>query len=83
MKSYLGGKNKPQDVAKVRAAKNGSHDEFPNEDNTIMMIFSGTPTRPSRRKHKRILQEIYHNEPAMPSHLRWFETAVTYDRTDH
>jgi hypothetical protein len=48
-----------------------------------MMIFDGTPARLSRRKHKRILQEIYHTEPFVPSYLRWFETAVTYNNTDH
>jgi hypothetical protein len=44
-----------------------------------MMIFGGTPACPPRRKHKCILQEIYHIEPAVPSYLRWSETAVTYD----
>jgi hypothetical protein len=59
IKSYLSGKNKPQDVAKVSAAKNIDHDEFPKEDDIVMMIFGGTPARPSRHMHKRILQEIY------------------------
>jgi hypothetical protein len=47
------------------------------------MIFGGTSARRSRRKHKRILQDIYHTETIVPSYLRWSETAVTYDRADH
>jgi hypothetical protein len=48
-----------------------------------MMIFGGTPARPTRHKHKRILQEIYHTKPVVPSYLRWSETAITYDRADN
>jgi hypothetical protein len=48
-----------------------------------MMIFSGTLACLPRHKYKRILQEIFHVEPIVCSYLRWFETAVTYDRTDH
>jgi hypothetical protein len=59
MKSYLGGKTRPQDVAKVGVAKNIDHNEFPKEDSVVMMIFGGTPARPPRCKHKHILQEIY------------------------
>jgi hypothetical protein len=69
MKSYLGEKIKPQDVAKVGAAKNGVHNEFPKEDGAVMMIFGGTPARPLRPKHKCILQEMYHTEPVVPSYL--------------
>jgi hypothetical protein len=83
MKRYLDGKNKPQDAANAGAAKNVEHDEFPNEYRVIMMIFGGTPARPPRRKHKCILQEIYHIEPVVPSYLRWSKTVVTYDRADH
>jgi hypothetical protein len=83
MKSYLSGKNKPQDVAKVGVAKNVDHDKFPKEDGVLKMIFGGTPPRPPRRKHNPILQEIYHTEPVVPSYLRWSETAITYDQADH
>jgi hypothetical protein len=55
MKRYLGGKNKPQDAANVGVAKNVEHDEFPNEDDTVMTIFGGTPAHPPRHKHKCIL----------------------------
>jgi hypothetical protein len=48
-----------------------------------MMIFGGMPTHPPKRKHKCILQEIYHVEPVVPSYLKWSETAITYNRTDH
>jgi hypothetical protein len=79
MKSYLGGKNKSQDAARAGATKNAEHDKFPKEDGAVMMIFGGTPARPPRRKNKRILQEIYQTDPAVPSYLGWSETAVTYD----
>jgi hypothetical protein len=79
MKRYLSGKNKPQDATNTSAAKSVEHDNFPKEDGTVMMIFGGRPAHPPRRKHKRILQEIYHTEPTVPSYLRWSETAVTYD----
>jgi hypothetical protein len=57
MKNYLGGapKNKPLDAAKASDAKNADNDEFPKEDDVVMMIFGGTPTRPPRLKHKGIL----------------------------
>jgi hypothetical protein len=56
MKSYLGGKNKPQDATKAGVAQNVEHDEFLKEDGAIMLIFGGTPAQPPRCKHKRILQ---------------------------
>jgi hypothetical protein len=80
MKRYLGEKNKAQDVANTGVAKNAEHDDFPKEDGTIMMIFGGTPARPPRRKHKRILQEIYHTELTVPSYLRWFKPSRTTRR---
>jgi hypothetical protein len=83
MKSYLGKKNKPKDVAKVSAATNVDHNKFPKEDDIVMMIFGAMPARPLRRKHKRILQEIYHTELVVPSYLWWSKTAITYDRVVH
>jgi hypothetical protein len=48
MKNYLGGapKNKLHDTAKAGTAKNANSDEFPKEDDVVMMIFSGMPARP-------------------------------------
>jgi hypothetical protein len=57
MKNYLGGapRNKPLDAAKASDAKNADNNEFPKEDDVVMMIFGGTPTCPPRLKHKGIL----------------------------
>jgi hypothetical protein len=55
MKSYLDGKNKPHDVAKVGVAKNVDHDEFPKEDGAVAMMFSGMPAHPLSHKHRHIL----------------------------
>jgi hypothetical protein len=85
MKNFLGGamKNKPLNLTRSGAAKHDNNDDFPKEYDVVMMIFGGTPTHPPKRKNKRILQEIYHVEPLVPSYLRWSETAITYNRTDH
>jgi hypothetical protein len=83
MKRYLGRKNKLQDATNAGATKNVEHDNFPKEDGAVVMTFSGMPARPLRCKHKHILQEIYHTEPAVPLYLRWSETTVTYNRVDH
>jgi hypothetical protein len=48
------------DTAKAGTAKNADNDELPKEDIAVMLIFGGTPACPPKRKHKRILQEIYH-----------------------
>jgi hypothetical protein len=77
------GKNKPHHAANAGTAKSVEHDEFPKEDGVVMMIFGGMPICPPRCKHKRILQEIYHNQLVMPSYLKWSETATTYDQADH
>jgi hypothetical protein len=42
MKRYLVEKNKPPDAANAGAAKNVEHDDFPKEDDAVMMIFGGT-----------------------------------------
>jgi hypothetical protein len=42
MKRYLVEKNKPPDAANAGAAKNVEHDDFPKEDDVVMMIFGGT-----------------------------------------
>jgi hypothetical protein len=85
MKNYLSGapKNKLNDAPKVGAAKNVDNDDFPKEDGAVMMIFGRAPARPPRHKHKRVLQNIYHTEPVVPSYLRWLETTVTCDGADH
>jgi hypothetical protein len=83
MKRHLRGKNKSRDADNTGTTKNAERDDFPKEDGVVLLIFSGTPARPLRHKHKRILQEIYHTESVMPSYLRWSETVITYDREDH
>ena len=47
------------------------------------MIFGVTPTRPPKRQEKLIRREIYNTEPVVPSYLKWSETPITFDRSDH
>ena len=37
----------------------------------------------SKRHQKLARHEVYTAEPAMPSFLRWSESAITFDQTDH
>ena len=47
------------------------------------MIFGGSAAYDSRRRHKLACSEVYTAEPVAPSFLRWSESAITFDRTDH
>ena len=48
-----------------------------------LMIFEGSAAYDSNRRQKLARREVYMTEPAMPSFLRWSESAITFDRTDH
>ena len=47
------------------------------------MIFGGLAAYDSRHHQKLARSEVYTAEPAMPSFLRWSESAITFDQTDH
>ena len=47
------------------------------------MIFRGTVAYDSKHHQKLAHREVYIAEPAAPAFLRWSESAITFDRTDH
>ena len=47
------------------------------------MIFEESVAYDSKRCQKVALREVYTTKPAMPAFLRWSESAITFDRTDH
>ena len=51
--------------------------------NDCLMIFGGSAAYDSKHRQKVTRREIYMTEPAMPAFLRWLESAITFDRTDH
>jgi len=48
-----------------------------------LMIFEGSAAYDSKRHQKLAHHEVYMTEPAVPSFLRWLESAITFDWTDH
>ena len=48
-----------------------------------LMIFEGSVAYDSKHYQKLARREVYTAEPAMPTFLRWLESAITFDRTDH
>jgi len=48
-----------------------------------LMIFDGMVAYESKHRQKIAHREIYTAEPAMPSFLRWSESTITFDRSDH
>ena len=48
-----------------------------------LMIFGGSTAYDSKRRQKVTCHEVYMTKPAMPTFLRWSESAITFDRTDH
>ena len=51
--------------------------------NGCLMIFGGSAAYDSKNCQKLMCREVYTAEPAMPSFLRWSESAITFDRTNH
>jgi len=47
------------------------------------MIFGGSAAYEFKCRQKLTRCEVYTAEPAMPTFLRWSESAITFDRTDH
>ncbi|XP_066392689.1 uncharacterized protein [Miscanthus floridulus] len=48
-----------------------------------LMIFEGSTAYDSKRQQMLARREVYTTEPATPAFLRWSESAITFDRTDH
>jgi hypothetical protein len=57
-------------------------DAFPTL-NGALMIFRGSTAYDSKRCQKITRREVYTTGPATPAFLRWSESAITFDRTDH
>ena len=80
-----------------RGSNKGEHrkDPKPSADDTegkdsgfstldfCLMIFGGSVAYDSKCRQKLARREFYTAEPAMPTFLRWLESAITFDRTDH
>ena len=56
--------------------------DFPMLDGCLM-IFGGLVAYDSKHRQKLTCREVYMAEPAVPSFLRWLESAITFDWTDH
>ena len=48
-----------------------------------LMIFGGSMAYDSKRHQKLARCEVYTAKPDAPSFLRWSESAITFDQTDH
>ena len=57
-------------------------DAFPTPTGALM-IFGGSTAYDSRRCQKVARREVYTAGPAMPAYLRWSESTITFDQTDH
>ena len=55
---------------------------FPKLD-SCLMIFGGTHAYECRRKQKLTAREVNAIDSAVPTFLRWSESAITFDRADH
>ena len=60
----------------------GKDGGFPTLDG-YLMIFGGSVDYDSKRRQKLARHKVYTAEPVAPSFLRWSESAITFDRTDH
>ena len=58
-------------------------DETFSTPNGAFMIFGGSVAYDSKRRQKVTRREVYTAEPATPTFLRWSESTITFDRTDH
>ena len=57
-------------------------DGFPMPDGCLM-IFEGSAAYDSKHRQKVARREVYTTESATPPFLRWSESGITFDRTDH
>ena len=60
----------------------GRDSDFPTLDGCLM-IFGGSAAYDSKCRQKLARHEVYTAESAAPTFLRWSESAITFDRTDH
>ena len=86
MRRFLsGGSNKGEhekDPAPTADDAEVKDDNFPTPDG-YLMIFRGSKAYDSKRRQKIARREVYATEPATPAFLRWSESTITFDRTNH
>ena len=86
MRRFLsGGSNKGEqgkDPAPTADDAEEKDDGFPTLDGCLM-IFGGSAAYGSNRRQKVARREVYMAQPATPPFLRWSESAITFDQTDH
>lgn len=68
---------KPED-----APGGGGVPPFP-EEKRVMSIYGGPAPHESRRSLKLTARDVNAVAPATPTYLRWSESPITFDRTDH
>ena len=51
--------------------------------NGALMIFGASAAYDSKRRQKVTRREVYTTAPGTPAFLRWSESTITFDRTDH
>jgi hypothetical protein len=66
----------------VKGNTEGKDDGFPDID-SCLMIFGGLMAYKSRQRQKLTCQEVYAVDPATPSFLKWSESAITFNQSDH
>ena len=86
MRKYLsGGLNKGEQAKEPTPTTNDAEekdDVFPTPTGALM-IFGGSVAYDSKRRQKVACREVYMAGPATPAFLRWSESTITFDRTDH
>ena len=86
MQRFLsGGSNKGEhgkDPAPTADDAKEKDDGF-SRPNGYLMIFGGSDANDSKHRQKSTRCKVYATEPATPAFLRWSESTITFDRTDH
>ena len=86
MKRFLfGGSNKGEHREDPKPAVDdaeGNDDGFPMLDGYVM-ILRESAAYDSKHHQKLARHKVYMAEPTMPFFLRWSESSMTFDRTDH
>jgi hypothetical protein len=81
----VGGSQPPDPKGKGKAPSADQDEEqkpFPDPDGCLM-IFGGPDAYGSKRDLKITTRQVNAVEPAVPTYLRWSESAITFDRADH
>jgi hypothetical protein len=53
------------------------------EDGVVGVVFGGPPGYGSRRRQKLTRREVLFATPATPTYLKWSNSPITFDRSDH